>query len=239
MATVLAPEQWPALLMKESAVLWRPIGGSVGPGITMAGTRPVVRTTGGAIWGATLSEVAIRTREEVMVWRALEAILDQGMTPVRVPSCESRYAPWPVVGGQKIRSIDQVPHDDEAFFDDDTGYADRVIQIKTQDAASLRATEMTITKVYGSQPEAGCRFSILHPTAGERMYTIAKVFETDVQDRYDVVIRRPLREAVTTGTWLNFDDPGNIMTLASGDAMDLLLEQRKRSSPTVSFLEAD
>jgi hypothetical protein len=52
-----------------------------------------------------------------------------------------------------------------------------------------------------------------------------------------ITFRPPLREAASADDRLEFDDPVVRMRLASDSEMDLDLEGRRRSFPTVNFIE--
>jgi hypothetical protein len=77
----------------------------------------------------------------------------------------------------------------------------------TAAAASVRATTLTITVTSGGTISGGEVFSINHGTVGPRLYTITAVSGSTI------TLGRPLREAITNGTALEFVTPTSVMRL--------------------------
>jgi len=168
--------------------------------------------------------------------------LDGGAQPIVLPMCDLRHAPIPLINGQRIFHVDDVPHSDLSPFDDDTPYQHNIQTtiIATGDGPlPLRATSIAIRVTQGGMLKPGQYFSIDHPTVGPRLYRITDTFGITPDVTQAICeIRPPLREATTGNTPLEFNHPACVMRLASVDAMDLTLQMRKYGTPTVNFIEA-
>lgn len=228
---------FPTGLLREGGVMFEIEGAVVGGGATASGQQPLTSISGGGRWKATLSDIPLRTVQEIKTWRALTRICDGGVQPIILPMCDKRYFPAPIVNDSRLISFDDVPHSDFAFFSDGTGYESNVVQAFVDVAAELRATALTIRLAVGSALQGGEFFSIDHATLRWRLYSIRTV-EDNGDGTFDVTIRPPLRAAVAADMEIEFDHPKCVMRVATPDAMDLLLEQRKRANPSVAFVEA-
>lgn len=185
---------------------------------SIAGLSQVI-SSGAGIWVFTLGGIAIRRQAQRLAWRGLAAILEGMLTPILIPLCR---------GDQPYTSAADyvtVPHDDDMPFDDDTEYVGTVIDVTTGGAA-VGAVSMAITVVSAVTIQSGQHFSI-----GERLYRIRSL------DGTTLTFRPPLREAVASGTSLNFDDPVCRCRLASDREMDLEFDLRRFGAPTVRFIE--
>ncbi|RUM99038.1 hypothetical protein EET67_05210 [Pseudaminobacter arsenicus] len=190
---------------------------------SVSGATQVVSSDAG-IWKAKLGGIVINRRDRVLAFRAIANLLEGRLNSILVPLCRG-YQPVPA-GSEPL--YDQVPHSDDAFFDDDTGYAGRVIDVVTVGSMALRAVSGTVSVNYAGTIEPGQHFSV-----GERLYRV-RSFNADTGA---ITFRPPLREAVPAGTNLEFDDPVVRMKLATDDAMNLDLALRRFGSPTVNFIE--
>lgn len=228
---------FPISLLRENGVLFELMGMVIQGGQSASGLMPATRLDGGGNWKATLSDVSLRTADHVRAWRALAAICDGGVQPIIVPMCDKRHMPAPLVNGIPLYSLDDVPHSDNSPFSDDTEYASDVIEATLNAVAALRATSITINMIAGGDLMGGEYFSIDHETLRWRLYRLRTVLDNG-DGTWACTIRPPLRAAVAADTPLQFDRPKCVMRLASADAMDLMLEQRKRAHPSVSFIEA-
>lgn len=226
---------FPSSLLRERSGGWSLKATTVSPGQSATGAFSVARIDGGGAWVTELGGVNLKTKTHVKLWRALENLADGGVEPVVVPMCDKRHFPAPIVDGEPVYSEDPIPHDDDTFFDDGSGYAQSVVEASVTTSAALRATSLSLTPTSMGDLEGGEYFSINHPVQGWRLYRIGTaVLSGGV---YAVTIRPPLREAVMAGTRLEFDRPRCTMRLASGDSMNLSLDSRRFANPSVSFVE--
>ena len=228
---------YPAALFAEGRMLWEIQGGLIGSGQTASGPMPTMSLSGGGLWKATLGQVPIYDADRRRTWRAFAAICDNGVQPIVVPVRETFDAPWPVVSGAAITSFAQVPHSDDALFSDDTGYDNGIIEIETVGATLLRATQMVVNIIAGSDLRGGEYFSIDHPDLRWRLYRIRTVIDNG-DNTWNITFRPPLRADVADGISLDFDKPKCVMRLATPDAMDVTLEPPDFTEGNVSFIEA-
>ncbi len=92
--------------------------------------------------------------------------------------------------------------------------------------AAIGAVRLTINQTTGSTIRAGMHFQ-----AGERAYRLVSGSGTAWK------VWPPLRNAITSGTSLNFNDPRLRCRLSRDDAMDILLELLRFGRVTVNFVE--
>jgi hypothetical protein len=214
-------------VLRPQNVAWNISPRTLAAPTSVSGLTQVVATDAG-IWKATFDSIIVRSRDAVLMFRAIAVLAEGRLGPILVPRCAA-YQPRPA-GGDDL--LDQVPHGDDAFFSDDTGYVGRANSIHAAAPAAARAVSINVTIVYGGLLEPGQDFSI-----GERMYRIRTVTYTGA-NAATLTFRPPLREAVTTGSTLEFDEPVCLMRLQTDDEMDLDLALHRFGSPTVQFIEA-
>ncbi|PRA54070.1 hypothetical protein CQ062_13460 [Ochrobactrum sp. MYb68] len=196
-------------------------------GTAINGFSQVVASDAG-IWKATFDQVVIRNAQQVKAWRAIRAHTEGRLRPILICLCEGRRRPLPPGVGPSNPAL---PHSDEAFFADDSGYITGLIGIKTSASAALRATTLVLSKQSSADLEPGQRFSI-----GERLYEIRKVVSQS-NSSATVNIWPPLREAIHSGSDVEFDRPVLRVRLETDAEMDLMLELNRFGSPTVNFVE--
>jgi hypothetical protein len=235
----MATLEFPESLMRENSVEWDIAGRVISGGGQTSDfdAQPLAATSAGGHWEAKLSNIPLISADHVRTWRALEAILDNGATPIVVPMCDRRYMPAPLVGGVPLYSEPGRPHAQAAkLFASGVGYYAPVVIASLESAAILRATSLTIALDVGSALRGGEHFSIEHATLGWRLYRVGQVVNNG-DDTYDVTIRPPLREATAAGQRVEFDRPRCVMRLAKPGAMSLMLTMRRHGTPSVSFTE--
>ncbi|CAN7516387.1 hypothetical protein [Brucella pseudogrignonensis] len=218
---------WPCSVLTPRNRLVDPAYRSVSGGTAINGFSQVVSSDAG-IWKATFDQVVIRNAQQVKAWRAIRAHTEGRLRPVLICLCEGRRRPLPPGVGPSNPAL---PHSDEAFFADDSGYVTRLVGIRTSSSAALRATTLILSKQTSVDLEPGQRFSI-----GERLYEIRKIVSQS-NSSATVNIWPPLREAVPSGSDVEFDRPVLRVRLETDAEMDLMLELNRFGSPTVNFVE--
>ncbi|TIL38519.1 hypothetical protein [Mesorhizobium sp.] len=216
--------RWPDAVLRPQNVAFDIAPRSLAGPSSVSGITQVVSSDAG-IWKATFGNIIIKSRNAVLAHRAIANLLEGRLNPLLVPLCRA-FQPVPADSDELY---EDVPHSDDALFDDDTGYVGTVIDVVAAAPAAVRAVSMTVTVNYAGDIEPGQHFSL-----GERLYRV-RSFDADTGA---MTFRPPLREAVAAGDPLNFDDPVCLMRLASDDAMNLELALRRFGSPTVNFIEA-
>lgn len=174
------------------------------------------------VWKATLGSIRVSNSEQRKRFRALQVKLEGGLTPILIPLCGADQP----VSGNAFALWEPWPEDDELFFGDGA-----TIVTLASDAAR-RATQVSVTITTARVLEEGQHFS-----AGERLYRIKEI-ASQTDTAAILKIWPPLREALTTGAALEFENPVCRMRLASDQEMDLDLAMRRSAQPTVSFVEA-
>lgn len=216
--------RWPCNSLVARDVSFNIASRSLAGPTSISGKTQVISSDAG-IWKATFGNILIRGRTTRLVFRGLSTILEGRLTPILVPRCRGDQ---PVPAGAVDAGLyNQVTHDDDTLFDDDTGYVGGAIEVVSA-GASAGAVAMYITVGNADDIVSGHDFSI-----GERLYRVY-TYDADTQL---LTFRPPLREAVAFGAALNFDDPVCRMRLATDAEMDLDLSMRRFGAPTVNFVE--
>jgi len=194
----------------------------------VSGKTQVVSSDAG-IWRIKFGDITVSNRAEVLTWRGVDSLLEGRLNPVLVPFCRA-YQPVPS-GAVAAGLYDDVPHDDDTPFDDESEYVPTVIEVETSASASAGAVSIGVTIGYADTIVPGQPFSI-----GERAYRVRTIVYASATAA-TITFRPPLREAVSSAAKLNFDDPVCRMRLASDAEMALDLGGRRRSTQTVNFVE--
>lgn len=151
-----------------------------------------------------MSGIWLYRPDQLRVARALDMILDGGLTSIVVGTCETAFAHW-------ARPAEPVPHSDGSPFSDEAFYAGAAPVGSVVSDAPLRATKLRIGLPAGVSLRGGEAFAIKHPNRGERRYQVARVSGDEL------TFRPELREAVLAGAEVHFHNPGCVMKLANPD----------------------
>ncbi|MBX6427134.1 MAG: hypothetical protein IRZ09_14560 [Variibacter sp.] len=226
----------PAALIRERGAKLELARRVISPGLTLSGVVPLVATDGGGLWRMEFEDIQLTEPDHRRAWRAIAGFADGGANKLVVPFADAAHQPWPVVGGEPLTSYGAIPHADGTLFADDSGYQQPVIMAHVVGSAALRATQLTIAVSYGGPLRGGEHFSIDHPTMRHRIYRVVSVEESGGNSL--VTIRPPLREAVTDGTRLEFDEPKCVMQPETPDALDIMTDIISVARPSPRFIEA-
>lgn len=214
---------WPSDLLSPGSENWRLQGVALSGGFTVGGNTKLTRTDGGGLWVGEQTFL-FHSREQIKAARAIEAGLDGGAGQIVAWSYEEPFAPLGL-------SISSVPHSDGTSFSDGSEYLSVPYGAVTTASAALRATSMSVTLIAGDL-QAGERFSIIHPTKGWRRYVISRVVDNVI------TFRPPLREAVGSGTELDFLRVGCVCRLANPDEFMGALDGNHMTPATARWVEA-
>ncbi|TIN83097.1 hypothetical protein [Mesorhizobium sp.] len=221
--------RWPEEVLRPQNVSFDIDSRSLAGPTSVSGATQVVSSDAG-IWKATFGSIVVKSRGAVLAHRAIAALMEGRLGSILVPLCRG-YGPSSsaVLTEDEKALFAQVPHSDDAYFDDDTGYVGSLTDVVLSADAAVRATTLMVTVNYAADDiQPGMHFSL-----GERLYRV-RTFDADTGT---MTIRPPLRDAVTAGDALDFDDPVCRMRLANDDGLDLELALRRFGSPTVQFVE--
>lgn len=228
---------WPFRLFPAQVGTPRLVGGALRGGQSLSGVATAIRSDGGGLWFLEFTGIFVRTPDQVRAWRAWEGYLDGGATNCIVPYIDYRHAPRPIVDGSPALPPPPVPHSDDSYLSDDTGYVGSVMSAVLTADAALRATTVGIEMLVGSDLRGGEHFTLDHADVGPRLYRVISIESADA-GVHEVTIRPPLREAVTAGMVADFDTPRCVMRLADPDAMILALRgNRFAAGVSITFLE--
>ena len=219
--------RWPETVLRPQSVAFDIAPRTLAGPTSVSGLAQIVASDAG-IWKAKFGAVMLRNTTHVLMWRAIDNLLEGRLGTILVPLCRG-YQPAPA-GSDAL--YDSVPHSDDTYFDDDSGYTGGVIDVTLSADAAVRATSASINIGYADTLQPGQHFSI-----GERLYRLRAVIYT-APTTADITFRPPLREAATTGTSLNFDDPVCRMRLVDDSQMALDLAHRRFADVSVNFIEA-
>lgn len=220
--------RWPEKVLRPQSVAFDIAPRTVAGPSTVAGASQVIASSAG-IWTAQFANVVVNSRDRVIAWRAIAALLEGRLGSILVPLCRG-YQPVPA-GAVEAGLYDPVPHDDDAYFDDDTGYVGQVIDVQLTAGIAVGGTSGSIAVTYAGTIQPGQHFSL-----GDYLYRLKTVVWTS-ETVANITFTPPLREAAVTADSLNFDDPVVKMRLATDQEMDMLLDGRRLAYPTVNFVE--
>lgn len=196
-------------------------------GVSLSGVEDSIATDGGGRWYAVADDVSLHRRERIMTWRAFKSAISGGIDPFVFPICDARHQP---IAG-KIK----VPHSDGTPFSDDTLYSQGSCEVYVAADAPLRATTLQLDIVNLGRPLVGGeRFSIDHPVWRHRCYQIGRIIAQS-DTAATVQFHPPLREAVTAGTPVDFNNP-RFVARVDGQ-MSAPMTNPKFASGSVRFVE--
>lgn len=237
----MTPTVWPHRLFRPRSQEWGVQGGSQEGGRPQSGATPQrIVFGGGGLNVAKLSNIRLRTREQVAAWTAIELDLDNGAGQIVVPRCSRRSGPLP--SGVKAQGV---THSDGTAFADGAPYAGKLVASTALAAADFRATSLRLRLIGGRPLIGGERFSFLHPNAGWRIYGVARVSSQAavevggkvVGHDYEIAFRTPLRERVAEGERIEWDLPRCTMRLADPNGMSLSVDLERFADVSVAFVE--
>lgn len=219
---------WPAAALPAQAVSFNPQFRNTRGGAAVAhGEEQVIASDAGR-WAVTLDPVVVRRSANARLWKALQVLLEGGLSTVLLPVCPRGGRPFPA----GVTALpDAVPHSDDAPHDDDAPYDGGAIDVTLAASAALRETALSLTKTVCGDLEPGHEFSL-----GERLYRIRTV-TAQTSTAATVTVWPPLREAVAAGGRAEFDRPVLRARLAGDQALDIVWTHGF-STATVAFVEA-
>jgi hypothetical protein len=184
-------------------------------------------------WAADFGDYALRTRAEVLMMRRFVVAADMGAQPLVVPIADRRHQPVhsKYTGGDTIGL--------DTWVDDVTAWAsDQVTAVTTADAA-LGATSLSMDFTAPVRLLGGEHFAALHPTWSWRLYRVSRVLSGGLGtgDATTIQFRTPLREAIPSGTHLDFDMP-RFTARVDGDISEVL-EMLRHGKAQARFVEYD
>lgn len=198
----------------------RRVGSVTSGGTSLSGIDDPIESDGGGFWQADFTNGDTFERDDTLAWRAITAAMDNGAAAVIVEFCDRLHTPN---GGEMgvAGSADQ--------FGDRRSFTGPGVTATTVAPANLRGTSLGIAIHSERELVGGERFTIVHPNWGERAYEVISASGSAIR------FRPPLREAVTTGTPLDFDNPRCRMRMSSPASNALNIG--RYGSCAISFVE--
>ncbi len=195
-------------------------GQVVSSGPSLSGIEEPIATDGGGVVVAEFTNGDTSEREDTLAWRAFTAAMDGGAAQVLVYFRDPLHQPKG--GGMGVSA-------QASGFVANRSYGAPGVSASASYAVALRATAMTIS-IRSEMPLVGGEwFSIQHPAWGWRAYNVVEVIGDQIR------FRPPLREAVSAGTLLEFDDPRCVMRRAQPTSNAISLG--RYGAPAISFVE--
>jgi hypothetical protein len=229
-----APLEWPIAVLPFARLKWWPDAMVRTGGAALSGDEQVAVTDGGGSWRAQLPLGAVYGADRIRTYRSLVAQMQFGAVPIVVPVPDRPQQPRP---GNPAVTATEIPHSDGSFHGDDAGYVNGGLLGSLAAPAALRATEIRIDFSAVGTLRGGEYFTIVHRTAGPRLYLLMRFIDDGGSTR-NVMIWPPAREAMETGTIVDFGDPRCLMRLANpGEASALDLAPPWIARPVLQFVE--
>jgi hypothetical protein len=180
---------------------------TISGGVALSGDEDLIAADGGGRVFVEFGDPYLDDSAAAKAWRALDAYLDGGARAIIVPFCDGRHQP---TQGRALTT-----HSDDTTFSDETEYQQGDASAEVAADAALRATTLQLRSL--DLPEellGGEWLSIDHPTMRWRAYRIAELIAYDrAAGTATIMVRPPLREAVTIGEAVDFSDPRCTMRL--------------------------
>lgn len=197
--------------------------------------------TGGGIVTATYDDCLIKDKEQLEYVNWLGARLNGSFRYINVPIITDWFGPFPTIGGLPTPIVSGIPHSDGSYFDDGSGYSQATVYGEATASAALNAGVITMRVTGADRPLRWSDwFSIYHPTKGWRAYRYWQVIsKTDEANPvYSLAISPPLREAVTSGTRVEFARPRFAAKFPAGFTLPSVVEAFFVTQQSIQFTEA-
>lgn len=198
-------------------------------GRTMTGVEQIV-ASGAMFWRASFS-FRVRSRDNILLWRAIQAKLRGRENVLRMGPFDFGRGPARIEGGSGLPTT--VTHSDFATFDDLSEYEQSFTDARVSVVAAARDTTLTATVTgYTSAIQPGQFVSI-----DDRLYLLESVSTPSAGVR-TLGIYPGLRSAAGVGTKIDFDRPLGRWRIASEDSGEMSLDMLKLSVVSINLVEA-
>lgn len=216
-------------------------GSAIEGGRNTSGQSQSIELSGGGLLTASYEDCKINWPMQYEYINWLGARLNGSFRFINVPIITDFYGPFPIVNGVPSPVIKGIPHSDGSFFSDDTGYSQKPVFGTVTANAALNAGIINM-RVAGLNRDLRWSdwFSILHPTKGWRAYRYWKVLSKSAASVpvYSLAISPPLREAVTSGTRVEFARPRFAAKFPSDFTLPSVSESFYAIQQSIQFEEA-
>lgn len=220
---------WPYKLLVPETATVATVPFSRSGGRSLGGLSRSARSDRG-YWRASLSNVFLYSADQRRTWDAIDAALSGSPGLVAVPGWAFETAPF--ANGVYVKPV-ELPHGDDTFFDDGTGYSQGQIAIEMASFAPISATVVTIRIIAGDPNPSGIRFGYQYA-----LYKTGRVIEQVAADTWRVEITPSIRAPIPAGAMLEADEPMVLCHLAQDDGMNRTISAPRPDRPSVEFIEA-
>lgn len=182
-------------------------GSTIDGGTSISGYQDLVRTDGGGIWRADFTNADFggpndEDRAATLAWRAVNAGMLGGSTPIVVRFCDRFHQP--------VTGSTETTHSDGSEFSDDTPYESSgasavVVAVVNGQAGGLRATTIDVVPTTQRPLIGGERFTHVHGEWGERAYEIYSI-EPVGGSTIRLTFQPPIRGGIAVGDELDLDN---------------------------------
>jgi hypothetical protein len=178
----------------------------------------------------------LRSREQVLAWRAVLALSGTRENQIRVPIEDCRYDAAALSGLRdfyRTQNFEQgIPHSDGALFSDGAGYDQSLVTGLCTETVAQGATEIKLQLPQGVVPQIGQFFS-----DGNRLYQINAV-SLIAGTVYSLKFRTRLRVGASVGAAFSFDKLFCLMRFSDDAVARTEMQLLKFSDLELDFVEA-
>lgn len=216
-------------------------GGALEGGRPIAGEPAAMELSGGGLVVASYEGCRITTEEQHEYINMLSARLNGSFRLINVPLPTDWWGPFPKISGLTSPLVTAIPHSDGSLFEDGAGYSQATVSGEVTANAALNSGTLQLTTTGLSRRlRHSDWFSIYHPTKGWRAYRYWQVLvgPGDVNGTYTLAVNPPLREAVTTGTRVEFARPRFVARFPADFTLPSVTEAFFSIKQDMRFVEA-
>jgi hypothetical protein len=195
---------FPTRLLGPTSLQARVAGAALGGGANMVNEQQLVEISGGGRIVAEFGDANMFDREKVLAWRRVVSGSKSGAVPILVLFGDRRHQPV----NSKYVGVDTIGLD--TWVSDYTAWTAEEVTATTTATAAAGATSLAFTYTAPKRLLGGEFVSVLHSsTWGWRAYESWRVSAGGLGsgDSTTLLFNPPLREAVPSGTALNFESP--------------------------------
>ena len=232
-------EVWPSIIKPATVDFALAPMGAYGPAAT-SGVQQAVATDAG-YWVASLSDIPLRTADQIREWRWLTTVAQGGLRDIIVGPFDCRQAPRPLPGPGFDYAGLGTSFSDDALFSDGVGFESvNYVRVWLYADAALRATHLVVDIERAGPIRRGMYFSIdnrLHMVASEPAILIAGG-DLGAGARLEFDISPPLRRATNSGWPVEFGAPRATMRLPKGLQGRAAITRGQRADVSIELVES-
>lgn len=229
-------ELWPPIILPRTVDFAPMPMANYGPPAT-SGLQQVGATDAG-FWAATLSEIPLRTADQIREWRYLTTVAQGGLRDIVVGPFDCRQAPRPFAH-RGVEATD-IPWSDGSSWGDGSLWSQSLIRTTLHANVARRATALAIDIEIAGPIRRGMYFSI-----ADRLYMVASIPVIEVAggdygagQRLSFAVWPPLRQAASAGAKVEFGKPRATMRLPKGQQGRAAIKAGRSADVSIDLVEA-